>query len=107
MSQALVLLDEAMDLARQEKSALEGGEYEEAIQIAEKRGEISSMAWNLMSHADQEPYRRKLVELADFQKQLVALASRAQAVVRDKMNRSKQEKRRMKSYSMAVSQALQ
>lgn len=107
MSQGLVLLDEAMELARKEKVALEAGEYEDAIEIAEKRSEVTSMACNLMTHADHEPYRGRLQALLDFQKQLVSLASRAHAAVRDRMNRSKQEKRRIKGYSMAVSQALQ
>lgn len=107
MGQGLALLDEAMDLARREKCALEDGEYEDAIQIAEKRTEITGMAWNFLSCAERDPYRHKLLELADIQKQLTELATRAQAAVRDRMNRSKQEKRRMKGYSKAVGLALQ
>ncbi|MBD5553117.1 MAG: hypothetical protein HDQ44_02145 [Desulfovibrio sp.] len=107
MSQGLVLIDEAMELARREKAALEAGEYDDAIEMAEKRGEITGMAWNCLEHANHEPYRKKLLELMDFQKQLTDLAVRARNAVRDKMNRSKQEKRRIKGYSMAVSHALQ
>ena len=47
MSRAIDLLDEALDLARKEKSALEDGEYDEAMGLAEKRGELTGMAWNL------------------------------------------------------------
>lgn len=107
MSQGLALLDEAMQLAHQEKDALEGGEYDEAIQIAEKRGKLTGMAWNFLTHADHEPYRRRLLELADLQKQLTALALKAHDAVRSRMNQSKMEKRRMAGYSKAVSLALQ
>ena len=34
MSRAIDLLDEALDLARKEKSALEDGEYDEAMGLA-------------------------------------------------------------------------
>lgn len=107
MSQGLALIDEAMNLARKEKLALEAGEYDDAIEMAEKRGEITGMAWNCLEHAQQEPYRKKLMELMDFQKQLTELAIKARDVVREKMNRSKLEKRRMKGYSLAVSHAMQ
>ena len=107
MSQGLALIDEAMNLARKEKLALEAGEYDDAIEMAEKRGEITGMAWNCLEHAQQEPYRKKLMELMDFQKQLTELAIKARNVVREKMNRSKLEKRRMKGYSLAVSHAMQ
>lgn len=107
MSQGIALLDEAMDLARKEKCALEDGEYDDAIQFAAKRGELTGMAFNFFDHADQEPYRKRLLELSDFQKQLTELATRAHTAVRDRMNRSKQEKRRMRGYSKVVSLALQ
>lgn len=107
MSQGLALLDEAMELARREKSALEIGEYEEAIEYAEKRTELTGMAWNFLSFADQEPYRKRLLELSDIQKQLKELATKAQTAVRQRMNRSKQEKRRMNGYSKSIGLALQ
>lgn len=107
MSQGLALLDEALNLARMEKTALEDGEYDEAINMAQRRGEITGMAWNYLDHAEHEPYRARLLELTSLQKQLTDIAAKTQGLVRQRMNRSKLEKRRMQGYHMAVGQALQ
>lgn len=107
MSQGLALLDEALDLARQEKSALEEGEYDEAIGMAQKRVDITDQAWNFLQTTEHEPYRKRLLELADLQKQLTELATSARNAVRQRMNRSRQEKKRMQGYHLAVGQALQ
>ena len=107
MAQGVELLDEAIDLARQEKQALEDGEYDDAIQLAEKRVELTGMAWNLLDAASRESFKKRLQVLSDFQKQLIELASKARLAIRNKMNQSKQERRRMNAYSMAVGQALQ
>lgn len=107
MNQGIELLDEALALARSEKSALMSGEYEDAMGLAEKRAQLTGMACNLMAHAEQEPFRAKLQELLDIQSQLTALASKAHDSIRQQLNRSKIEQKRMRGYQMAVSQALQ
>ena len=45
MAQGLSLLDQALDLARQEMNAIEDGAYDQAVILAEKRNEVTSMAW--------------------------------------------------------------
>lgn len=107
MGKGTVLLDEALDLAAQEKIALEDGAYEKAIELAEQRGKITDMAWNVLDMAETAPYKARLSKLADMQKQLTAIASRAQDVIRASLCRSRQEKRRINGYHIAVGQALQ
>lgn len=107
MSPGIALLDEALVLARQEKNALEKGEYEQAISMAQRRGELTGRAWDFFDHAEHEPYRKRLVELSDLQEQLTVMASNARNSVRQSMNRSKMERRRMNGYHRAVGQALQ
>ena len=107
MNQGIVLLEEALNLAQAEKCALEGGEYDEAIAIAEKRSQLTGMAYNHMTHEDEEPFRLKLLELSDIQNQLTSIASKAHNAVRQRLNRSKMEKKRMRGYQIAVGQALQ
>lgn len=107
MSQGLELLDEALDLARQEKSALEGGAYDDAIMLAGKRGEITGMAYNMLESGEKAPYRKRLLELASIQAQLTEIATRAQDAIRQRLGRSRLEKKRMRGYHMAVEQALQ
>lgn len=107
MGQGIELLDEALNLAHQEKKALENGAYEEAIELAEKRGELTGMAWSLMDLASAEKYRQRLKELWSIQDQLTAIAARAQDVIRHTLSKSRMEKKRMQGYHMAVGQALQ
>lgn len=107
MEQGTMILDEALELARQEKKALEDGEYDSAIEMAAKRVQLTGMACNMMEKAEQEPFRLRLAELSKIQKQLIEAAARARDAVRQSMNRSRQEKKRMAGYHMAIGQALQ
>ena len=107
MGQALALLDEALDLAKREKTALEGGAYEEAIELASKRGEITGMAWGLLDSGEADACKTRVGRLVELQRQLTAIASAAQETIRERLCRSRQEKRRIKGYHMAVGQALQ
>ena len=107
MSQGTCLLEEALVLAQQEQAALEKGEYDEAIELAQKRSELTGMAWNAYDQAEKSTYRKCLSELANIQSHLTDLAGRAHETLREKLSRSKQEKRRMRGYQMAVGQALQ
>lgn len=107
MSCAIDLLDEALDLAKKEKNALEVGEYDEAMDLAEKRGELTGMAWNMFEPGISEHYRKKLLELSSIQTQLTELATQARDAIRKKLSISRQEKRRIRGYHLAVGQALQ
>lgn len=107
MSDALTLLDEALDLARQEKDALETGAYEEAIDLAEKRNEITGMAWNVAQPDEMQSYQERLQELSGMQNTLTQIAIRARSAIRERLNRSRKEKKRIQGYHLAVGQALQ
>lgn len=107
MTQGMELLDEALELGRQEKTALEEGAYEDAIEMARKRAELTGMACNCMKHEHQESFRSRLLQLSTLQKQLILLATTAHNAIRRQMNQSKQEKRRMNAYHVALEHALQ
>lgn len=107
MSQGIALLDEALNLAHQEKIALENGAYEEAMDLAEKRGELTGMAWDFLDMKDTAPYRRRILELSRLQTQMAEIATRAQDVIRNHLTQGRQEKKRMRGYHLAVGQALQ
>lgn len=107
MSESLILLDNALELAKQEKSALENGAYDEAIKLAEERTKISNAAWNLLELKDNVAYRDRLLEISAIQNQLTQLATTARERIRNALNRSRQEKKRIHGYQMAVGQALQ
>lgn len=107
MCQGTSLLDEALNLARQERIALEDGDYEGAIDLAARRGELTGMAWGLLEQAGAEQYRKRLIELTRLQEQLTDLAARARDSVRESLHRSRREQQRIRGYHQAVGHALQ
>jgi len=102
MSQGVCLLDEALNLARQEMAALEDGAYDKAVELAERRGEVTSMAWHMLDDSQAEEYRAHLIELARVQDQLTELATKAHSDIRAQLQRSRLESRRMRGYHRAV-----
>lgn len=107
MSQGVCLLDQALELARQEVIALEGGAYEQAVELATQRGELTNMAWNMLEAGSREQYRTRIMELSRYQERLTGIATREHARIRADLQRSRQQKRRMQGYQQAVGQALQ
>lgn len=107
MCQGIALLDEALALASQERLALESANYEEAIDLAGRRGELTSLAWNMLDGDAPEEYRERLIEQGRIQEELSGLASQARAEVRQRLNQSRHEQRRIRGYHQAVGHALQ
>lgn len=107
MNQGVSLLDEALRLARQELTALEDGAFDKAVTFAERRSEVTSMAWQMLEEGHSEQYRERLVELAHMQEHLTELATNAHENIRSQLQHSRRERRRMQGYHQAVSQALQ
>lgn len=107
MNQGISMLDEALCLARQELGALDQGEYENAVDMAARRGDLVSRAWDMLDNGNRELYRQRLQELGALQEQLAEKARKAQAAVRQRLGRSRMERQRMKGYHLAVSHALQ
>lgn len=106
MCQGTNLLDEALGLARQEMTALDGGSYELAAELASKRFDLTSMAWNLYEPARREAYQERMSELASFQTRLTRKATIARNEIRSSLQRSRREKVRLHGYQQAVGQAL-
>lgn len=107
MAQGAFLLDQALDLARQEMAALEDGAYDKAVKLAERRNEVTSMAWHLLESGSADEYRNRLIELTQLQEHLTDLATSVRDRVRQSLQRSRRERQRMQGYHQAVGQALQ
>ena len=103
----MALFEERVTFARLEMAALEDGAYDRAVELAERRGEVTSMAWHMLEDSQADQYRTHLIELARVQVQLTELATRAHRVIRSQLQRSRLESRRMRGYHRAVGQALQ
>lgn len=107
MSQGICLLDEALNLARQEMAALEDGAFERAVELAERRNEVTSMAWNMFEDGQTEQYRGHLVELTRIQDHLTELATRTHDEIKAHLQRSRLEHQRIRGYRKSVLQAIQ
>lgn len=107
MAHGICLLDQALDLAMQEMAALEDGAYEKAVELAEKRNEVTSMAWHMLESGSVEEYRGHLVELNRVQEHLTSLAIQARDSLRQDLQRSRRERQRMNGYHQSIGQALQ
>lgn len=107
MAQGICLLDQALDLAMQEMSALEDGAYDKAVALAERRNEITSMAWYMLDEDNIEECRGHLLELNRVQEHLTSLAVQARDTLRQELQRSRLERQRMNGYHQAIGQALQ
>lgn len=107
MNQGVCLLDEALSLARQELTALEDGAYDKAVTFAERRNEVTSLAWQMLENDYADQYRERLTELAHMQEHLAELAAAAHDSIRTQLQHSRRERKRMQGYHQAVGQALQ
>ncbi|MBQ9406109.1 MAG: hypothetical protein IJU37_05130 [Desulfovibrio sp.] len=106
MSQGLSLLDEALDLARQEATALEDGAYDRAVALAERRNAVTGMAWKMYDGSDAEHYRTTLGKLAVLQRTLTARATSAYSDIKAHLQRARVERRRMRGYHNSIGHAL-
>ena len=107
MSQGVHLLDMAVEIAHREMAALEAGAYDEAVRLADRRGEIISQAWSALETDATDQYRARLVNLTRLQERLTALAGAARDVTREGLQRARREKQRIRGYHRAIGQAIQ
>lgn len=107
MQMGISMLDRALDLAHQEMAALENGDYDIAVELAEQRNDVTSRAWLMLESGSSEDYRNRLLKLSDLQHQLTDMATQTQERLRQTLNQGKQQKRRLSAYHSALGHALQ
>ena len=107
MNQGVSLLDEALSLARQEMAALADGAFDRAVELAERRQEVISMAWPVLADDREGLCRDQVMQLADIQDRLSGVAVAVRESLRADLQRSRLERQRMHGYHMSVGQALQ
>ncbi|MDR1777163.1 MAG: hypothetical protein LBR31_04970 [Desulfovibrio sp.] len=106
MSKGVSLLDRALEIAHREMSALETGDYDEASRLADQRDKIVEQAWAVLENEAGDQYRVRLVNLTQLQERLSALALSTRDMMRESLQRSRRERRRMQGYHQAVGHAL-
>lgn len=102
MSDSLALLEQALELGRQELERLETGEVDELHEMALERSRLIDQAWNGRDHSRERELRDKLIQLRDLQGELSAEAQRLHASLRDKLKSTKQQSTRFHGYAKAA-----
>jgi hypothetical protein len=106
MGQGVQMLEKAIDIAYQEMAALESGAYDDACRWADKRDKLMDKAWGLLNRDAGDQYMPYLLNLTRLQERLTTMATEAKSKVTGGLLRSRDERRRMRGYRQAVSQAL-
>lgn len=106
-NQGLIMLNQALELAKLEEKAMVNEDYEDAINLSVQRGRITNEAWDFFHNDIREEYRKKLIELNNIHTHLKSLALAAHAKVQASLAQSKRERVRMRGYKVALSHALQ
>lgn len=112
MNQALLLIDRAIELGRQELEHLRAGDVDKAEALAFGRDEIMDQALghqdladaSLPGQAEQtlDELVDRLMELKDLQASIIEEARRLQQTIREDIRRADQEHKRHKGYGQAV-----
>jgi hypothetical protein len=98
MADSMTLLEEALEVGREELEHLINGRDEEAQSAAHRRGELMDRAWRNRQGADFEALVLKLKELQSQQGRLTSEAKKLHETLRQDLAKAKQENRRLTAY---------
>jgi hypothetical protein len=104
MSDALGLLNRAIELGRRELGHLKQGELEGAERLAHDRIRLVRAALSAQDDAglSLEAYLEKLVELKGLHGLIIEQARKMHAALREEIARSERERRRLNGYGGAI-----
>lgn len=101
MSDSLTLLEEALELGRQELSLLADGDVEAVWEASRARGELLDQAWRGRDDVDVDQLVGKLRRLKELQGQMTSDAKRLRDDLRADLARVRQEGKRFSGYASA------
>lgn len=99
------LLDEALQVGARELDALRAGDVDLASELCAQRADLMERGWARREN-DCGELRSRLLALRDLQERLFAEGRALKQQIRDQLNQSKAQMRRMRGYGQAVSQAM-
>ncbi len=103
MRTPIQILDEAIEIAKQECTALSQDDLEKAESLGARRSQLLIEAWNMREQCDAHIYKAKLLQLKSVQAFLTDQATKKQQEVRQGLLRSRKENKRMASYKKQAS----
>ena len=102
---ATELLDEALQVGARELDALRAGDVDLASELCERRADLMERGWARREN-DCGELRSRLLALRDLQELLFEEGRALKRQIRDQLNQSKEQMRRMRGYGQAVGQAM-
>lgn len=101
MSNALNLLDEALELGRKELALLADGDVDAVREVSQARSDLMNRAWDDREGVDVDQLFGKLKRLKELQGQMTSDARRLRDDLRADLARVRQEGRRFSGYASA------
>jgi hypothetical protein len=102
MSDALTLLDEALELGRKELALLADGDVDGVWEASLARSRLLDQAWSERDGVDVDQLLGKLKRLKELQGQMTSDAKRLRDDLRADLARVKQEGKRFSGYASAT-----
>ncbi len=103
MPKADTLLDEAIEIGKQELRAINANDEVKAAQLAEKRSALIQAAWEQRHDCDPKVYKAKLLQLQSMQKFLTNVVQEQKNTSGKNVVRARKETKRMDGYKKAMS----
>jgi len=102
---ATELLDEALQVGARELDALRAGDVDLASELCDRRADLMERGLARREN-DCGELRSRLLALRDLQELLFEEGRALKRQIRDQLNQSKEQMRRMRGYGQAVGQAM-
>ena len=105
MDSASDYLRQALQIGMDELAALRKGDVDTATELASQRGYLTSLAWTAKMDVPQAVFKQQIMQLHGLQEILTQEAQRLKESIRQSLNNTHKEQRRMTAYKQAVGYA--
>lgn len=106
MDSASHYIRKALQVGTEELAALRRGDVDEATQLSAQRGYLTSLAWTARMDVPKNAFKQDVLQLYSLQETLIQEAQRLKESIRDSLNDTHREQRRMSAYKRAVGYAV-
>lgn len=106
MHPCIKLLEQALSIGEQELQYLAAGQFDEVEALSEKRFTLLDQAWERQSPDCLDEFKEKFIQMQELQGRLSREAVHLHSLLRDELNKSRQESTRRHGYQQASSQDL-
>ncbi len=101
MHPCIKLLEQALSIGEQELQYLAAGQFDEVEALSEKRFNLLDEAWEKQSPDCLDEFKEKFIQMQELQGRLSREAVHLHAMLRDELNKNRQETTRRNGYQQA------